>query len=429
MFQSGDSVLACVSGGADSVAMLLLLNETKDILGINITVVHVNHMIRGSEADRDECFVRNLSSGLSIPFISEHIDIPKIAKSRNESLELVARDERYKFFNSLNFDKICTAHTKSDCIETFIMNFSRGCGLNGLTSIPPVRNNIVRPVIDFFRNETEYCCAKYGYDFVTDSTNLVADCTRNKVRLKLIPEMTQIFSGFENNVARCISGIYDDEICLSSIANSKFNEAFDRDKYILNVESLSDVPSAILSRVVIIFLNNISAVSPEKIHIDYICENFNNKFSVTIPGGVTICGNGKFIYQLKLSQNSQFTLRLSKYDINDFDFNGNHFTVSPIYGEINSVEPGALLIDFNDIDDYFEVRTRLPGDKIKIKKRNCTKSIKKLYNELKISQQEKESALFFVDSKGIFAISGFENSINKSNKTNSEYLLIKFRRY
>lgn len=429
MINPGDRVLACVSGGADSVALLLLLNDAKDFLNISITVAHVNHMIRGAEADRDEDFVRNLSSDLDIPCVVARINIPELAEECRQSIELTARDERYSFFNSLDCDKICTAHTKTDSAETFLMNICRGTGLHGLTSIPPVRDNIVRPLIEFSRSETEQCCKNHGVSFITDSTNLTADCTRNKIRLNVIPLLNEISPSFENSVSRCISSVSTDEDCLYKLSSEVFNNRFNASEKTLDVNGLKSTHFSILSRVVIKYISSFDNCDPEKYHIDYICDNIDKSFSLSLPGGLTVGGNGRFLYPVDTIQNSQLSLRLSKYDYNEFEYCGIKYSCFPSYTDSTEIFDGDLLIDFESVSDYFTVRNRMPGDKVRLKKRNCTKTLKKLFNELKLTPEERARSVMFTDEKGIFALSGFNNKINCSeNILNNKYLVIRFRR-
>ena len=169
MLSPGDTVAAAVSGGADSMCLLSLLCDCAEELGIRVHAVHVHHGIRGAEADRDEAFVRTFCEDLEVPLTVFHVDVPAEAARTGESTELCARRLRYAMFDQLAADKIATAHTASDAVETLLMNLSRGSGLTGLCSIPKVRGRIVRPLIGFFREETESYCREAGVPFVTDS--------------------------------------------------------------------------------------------------------------------------------------------------------------------------------------------------------------------------------------------------------------------
>ena len=206
MIDKGGSVLIGLSGGADSVCLTHALWQLKDELGIKLYTAHLNHGIRGNEAQRDEVFARVFSEKLGIECFVKNADIPAIAGKTGDSEETAGRKIRYEFFLELckkyNISKIATAHNKNDNAETLLMNFMRGSSTGGLCGIPYTRGNIIRPILNVSREEIEQYCAKNGLDYVTDSTNLKDDYTRNKIRHKLIPFIQREFnSNFVNTVS------------------------------------------------------------------------------------------------------------------------------------------------------------------------------------------------------------------------------------
>nr|MBR2040323.1 tRNA lysidine(34) synthetase TilS [Clostridia bacterium] len=192
LFKKGDVVTVALSGGADSVALLYALNQLKNDLGITLKAVHLNHQIRGDEALRDESFVKDFCDSLNIELICERIDVPQFAKSNNLSLETAARKARYNLFERVNEGAIATAHTASDNLETLLLNLARGTSLDGLCGIPVKRDYIVRPIISATREDIENYCKDNNLKFVTDSTNLTDDYTRNKIRHKIVPVLKEI---------------------------------------------------------------------------------------------------------------------------------------------------------------------------------------------------------------------------------------------
>ena len=187
MLEKSHNVTVALSGGADSVSLLHILYELRDELGITLSAAHLNHMIRGDEALRDENFARQECEKLGIPFFCERADVPKYAKEHRVSTELAAREIRYEFLSNVSDGLIATAHTASDNIETIIFNLARGTGLKGLCGIPPVRENIIRPLIFCTREEIEAYCSANRLSYVTDSTNLSDDYSRNKIRHTIVP--------------------------------------------------------------------------------------------------------------------------------------------------------------------------------------------------------------------------------------------------
>ena len=188
MLMAGDQVLAGVSGGADSVCLLLVLKE----LGFNVSAAHLNHGLRGAASDEDEGFTRRLAQKLGVPFFSKEVSIVK------GSIEAEGRKKRKEFFAELvsahDFTKIALAHTRDDRIETFLMNLLRGAGREGLVSMEPVVGNIVRPLIDTSRTEIEAYLKEQHQEWRTDVTNEDTAFARNRLRHDLIPRLAAQFN-------------------------------------------------------------------------------------------------------------------------------------------------------------------------------------------------------------------------------------------
>lgn len=222
LINEGDSVLVALSGGSDSVFLLHMLCDISEKYGISITAAHVNHKLRDT-ADRDMHFCQKLCDELNIPLKILTCDIRKEAKEHAMSEELYARKVRYSFFESLNFDKIATAHNKNDNAETLLFNFMRGTATCGLCGIPYMRGNIIRPLLDMKKSEILEYCEKNGYEFVTDETNFSEVYTRNKIRLSLIPHIEQNFNeNFVNTVTANSALISDDEDFLEKEAKKLY---------------------------------------------------------------------------------------------------------------------------------------------------------------------------------------------------------------
>ena len=184
--------LVALSGGADSVALLLALKK----LGYNIEAAHCNFHLRGEESDRDEDFCKNLCRELDIKLHLAHFDTQTNASLHGISIEMAARNLRYKYFKALlkdiNASAVCVAHHKDDSAETLLLNLVRGTGIEGLTGIKSKNNRIVRPFLCVRRNEIINYLEQQNQSFVTDSSNLVNDVQRNKIRLDVMPLLQTI---------------------------------------------------------------------------------------------------------------------------------------------------------------------------------------------------------------------------------------------
>lgn len=202
--EAGGPIVAAVSGGADSVCMLLLLQAYfgKE----RLICAHFNHKIRGADAERDARFTEALANSLGIRFRYGEEDVPRYAGEQALGLEEAARTVRYAFLRDTAAQAgthalIATAHNRSDQIETILHNIARGTSVDGLKGIEYRKNDIVRPVLDLSRNETEEVCAQFGIRPVYDVTNADNRYTRNKIRNEVLPYLKSVFgSGFEERL-------------------------------------------------------------------------------------------------------------------------------------------------------------------------------------------------------------------------------------
>ncbi len=266
MLSPGDGVIIGVSGGADSVCLLRLLIEYRDKLAdkcscqrneaLCIRVIHINHMIRGKEADRDQSFVEEICRNMDIEYTVHSKDIPAMAKETGLTEEEAGRQFRYECFEDeawkleqelhhiyeftsgknrpdflqkkAHFVRIAVAHNKNDLAETVIYNMVRGSSLTGLAGIKPVRGRIIRPLLDSSRVDIEGYLAEIGQDYVTDSTNLVDEYTRNKIRLSIMPVLNEINEGAVDHIVE----IAGDLSRLARDTESEINELLNSADYI-----------------------------------------------------------------------------------------------------------------------------------------------------------------------------------------------------
>ena len=207
--------LVALSGGADSVCLLLKMIEE----GRSVEVVHCNFHLRGDESDRDEAFVVSLCERLGVPLHRVHFDTREYAALHKVSIELAARELRYRYFEQLRRDigaeAIMVAHHRDDNVETVLMNLVRGTGIRGMAGIRPVNGHILRPLLDMSRQDIEDYLEKKGETYVTDSTNLEDDATRNKFRHHVIPLLQSLNPKASENIHSTSRHIAEAEKILS----------------------------------------------------------------------------------------------------------------------------------------------------------------------------------------------------------------------
>ena len=232
LLKPSELYLVALSGGADSVALLLLLKNAH----FNVHAAHCNFRLRGEESDRDEEFCVELCRRLGVELHRAHFDTREYAELHKVSIEMAARELRYKWFEQLRQDigaaGICVAHHRDDSVETVLLNLVRGTGLRGLTGIQPRNGNILRPLLCVSRAEIEAFLAEKGQKYVTDSTNLEADVRRNIVRLEVLPLLRKLNPAVAENIQRTAENLVEAQQVLN-VAIAKINGS--------NILNLSDI--------------------------------------------------------------------------------------------------------------------------------------------------------------------------------------------
>ena len=228
LLNTNDLYLVALSGGADSVALLLWMQEA----GYRIHAAHCNFHLRGEESDRDEAFCQALCQRLDIPLHLAHFDTHEYAALHQVSIEMAARELRYRWFGQLCRDvkaaAVCVAHHRDDSVETVLMNLLRGTGLRGLTGIPPRSEledhggkggklMVLRPLLGVSRAEVEEFLAKRNQNYVTDSTNLEADVLRNRLRLQVLPLLAELNPAVKENIIRTTENLSAAQDLLDSV--------------------------------------------------------------------------------------------------------------------------------------------------------------------------------------------------------------------
>lgn len=201
--------ILALSGGPDSVALLrMILDE-----GYNVEAAHCNFHLRGAESDRDEAFCKNLCEKLGVKLHLVHFDTKEFAQLRGISIEMAARELRYRWFTQLAQDTgaegVCIAHHSDDQVETILLNMLRGTGLKGLLGMKRKNGIFLRPLLGVSRNEILQYLDAIGQDYVTDSTNLEDDAQRNKLRLDVIPLLEKVTPAAKQNILRMADNLGD----------------------------------------------------------------------------------------------------------------------------------------------------------------------------------------------------------------------------
>lgn len=407
MISHGDKVGVGVSGGADSVSLLHFLVKNKELLGIErITAVHVNHMIRGKEADRDMLFTKKICEDSGVAFKSVTVDVPKEAEKTGESLETCARRLRYAVFESFGFDKFATAHNLNDRMETFFFNLSRGSSASGLLSIPYVRGNYIRPLLDTTRAEIEEYLSENGLTYITDSTNTCDDYTRNKIRHFLIPQMFELNPSFQKAFLKCESSLESENEYIKEETEKLLNGC--RKDNIYYIEKLKNAHEALRFRAISMILKEQGVNNITREHIELLSHIILHGGNASVSGNTAKCERGVLVFG-------------ETENIPDFCVFADGFTdlVKTPCGDfkilnfakkdLQNINKHTFnnLIDCDKIIGQLKIRSRIPGDSVKLYKRKVTKTLKSLFNEKKIPVSLRRRIAILADSEGIVWLEGF----------------------
>src|SRR5215510_1574573 len=260
-----DSVVAAVSGGADSVTLLDALVRFQRSKGPpgSITVAHLNHQLRGEESDEDEAFVRNLAGRLKLPFVIERIAVAERAKAEKRNLEAVARKLRYEFLLKCAEERrsgfVFTAHTLDDQAETFLMRLIRGSGAEGLRGVHQIialneSVKLIRPMLEITRAEVIEHCKHYDLAYRNDNSNFSTDFTRNRIRLELLPMLKTFNPRVKQSLARASESLTRDEDYLRGAAVELLAKS--REGSRLNAKVLQEASAAVGRRALRLWLRD-----------------------------------------------------------------------------------------------------------------------------------------------------------------------------
>lgn len=407
MLPEGATVVAAVSGGSDSMVLLNILDSLKNEYKINLCAAHVNHCLRGEAADRDQRFVEEKCNEMGVPVYVLKVDVAEKAKESGEGFEECARRIRYEFFNSLGDNIIiATAHNLSDKIETFLFNFSRGSALRGLCSIPVMRNNIIRPLLGCTKTEILDYCRENGIEYVTDATNADVSYSRNRIRHNVVKELIAVNGSFEKCAERCISAINEDEAFLSSLADDCVEKA--RKENGFDARTLAKSPTPLKKRAIIKITEECAGVTPEYKFISPICSLLETQGKMQINGGVTLRVRKGILDFPEEAEESA----VSEFADGKAEFFGSVIETQIVnIEEINNLQNISkqgleYYLDCDKIIGVPVVRSRQAGDKISLKSRGCTKTLKKLFNELEISPEKRNGVAVVADEKGVVLVEG-----------------------
>ncbi len=426
MIHKNDNIILGLSGGSDSVTLFHILRLLKDEYNLKLIVVHINHGLR-EEAVQDENFCINLCNKYEIPIYVYKTDINKLSKERKITTEEAGRFFRYECFNKHvknGNEKIAVAHNKNDVVETFFMRAVRGSGLRGLSSIQPVRENIIRPLIEVEKDEIENYCAGNNFEFIFDKSNLSKEYTRNKIRLNLIPLLKKEYNTeIINNVYKTSKILSEEEAFLNELSKKYFEDIsfVEGSKIYLNIEKFKNINLVMQRRVLMegIFLLNKDMKNLSYAHIEQSLNliNMENGSSFNLPQNIKIikqyenlCIKNSMndadeinkslkINKIYYVEQKKLYLGISSYKIESYkNYENSHIVKDKQLKCIK--ENSILLYNYNNL----VLRNRIASDKIYFRHINGNKKLKKYFIDEKIPRDDRNNILLLAQNNNVFLV-------------------------
>lgn len=414
--------IAC-SGGKDSMALLHYVACNRKALGVEVVCINVEHGIRGEQSKLDSLFVKDFCDARGIPFYGYVVDCPTYSTDNKLSLEQGARVLRYKCFydaiKTKKCDVIATAHHVRDNVESLLFNLFRGAGLSGLTGISDREDKIIRPFLNVSKIEIDDYVKENGVDYVTDASNYNVDFTRNYIRLKVLPTITEVFPEAEKSISRFIDTAKEEDRFLNNLANDCLIKKEN------SVKIPSTVEKPIFLRAVIIALKHLGLEKDwEKIHAE---DTFNlltskNGTSINLPKNIVAIKeyDGVCIYKNLLLEELELPIKDGEYDL----FNGK-LTVKTIDAHDVDLKSG-LYLAVEKIPETAKIRYKSDGD-VFYKFGGGSKKLGDFFTDLKIPKRKRQYFPLVADDNVIYSIIGIAISeLAKADKNTKKLYEIKF---
>lgn len=434
-----EKIVVGVSGGADSVCLLLLLKNM--LTPENIIAVHINHGIRGKEAYRDEEFVKKLCERHNIKLEIRHLDVPLFAKENKISEEEAGRILRYGIFEEIRrekeADKIAVAHNMNDTAETFLLNLSRGSGITGLTGIRIRNGTIIRPLIKTGRDEIENIVKNYGESFITDSTNHSLMYTRNRIRNKIMPELAGINDKAIRHINEAAEKLKKIEEYILKESEKSYRKYVETENSIFIKNKLMEADEVIVEEVIHKALIRAAEKARDigGIHIASVKELFGKQVGrkINLPYGVKAYRDYSGV---KLVKNKEVVsgfdkktalpeLRLTLLEtgeISDILITENKIELTFNDGSVKNLIQNSCIkwFDYDKISDNVLLRYRKDGDYLIISDEGARKKLKKYFIDNKVPSEKRDSIPLVAADDEILWIVGYRTGegarITKSTK-------------
>ncbi|WP_336019716.1 tRNA lysidine(34) synthetase TilS [Fusobacterium polymorphum] len=425
LIESNDIIVVGFSGGPDSVFLVEMLKKLQHFFNFKIYLVHINHLLRGEDADSDENFSFEYAKKNNLEIFIKRIPVKEIAKEVGKTLEEVGREERYKFFSEIyekvGATKIATAHNKDDQIETFLFRLIRGTSLQGLEGIKIKNNNVIRPISEIYKKDILEYLNKNEIQYKIDKTNFENEFTRNSIRLDLIPFIEERYNiKFKDKIFSLIKEIRENNqnnsLNLSDYTDSENRIILEKTKFLSNFDKKN-----LLS----LFLNK-KNIEVNRNKIDEISSliKSNGTKKIDLDKSYRIVKDYTYLYIEDKKENCVINNNVIQVKIpSEQIFDNFKITVSTVENLDIPKQKNQYLLDaiYNDI---IEVRYRKEGDRIFLGEKH-SKKIKEIFIDQKIPKDIRDRLPIFLYNNTIFWIYNVKKAyIPKINKNENKLIKV-----
>lgn len=425
LIENDDIIVVGFSGGPDSVFLVEMLKKLQHFFNFKIYLVHINHLLRGEDADSDENFSFEYAKKNNLEIFIKRIPVKEIAKEIGKTLEEVGREERYKFFSEIyekvGATKIATAHNKDDQIETFLFRLIRGTSLQGLEGIKIKNNSVIRPISEIYKKDILKYLNKNEIQYKIDKTNFENEFTRNSIRLDLIPFIEERYNiKFKDKIFSLIKEIRENNqnnsLNLSDYTDSKNRIILEKTKFLSNFDKKN-----LLS----LFLNK-KNIEVNRNKIDEISSliKSNGTKKIDLDKSYRIVKDYTYLYIEDKKENCVINNNVIQVKIpSEQIFDNFKITVSTIENLDIPKQKNQYLLDaiYNDI---IEVRYRKEGDRIFLGEKH-SKKIKEIFIDQKIPKDIRDRLPIFLYNNTIFWIYNVKKAyIPKINKNENKLIKV-----
>lgn len=396
VFSKKHSLLLAISGGIDSVVLAHLLKKT----GFNFSLAHCNFKLRGKDSDADEAFCKTLAKELDLKFYCQAFDVEAYCKKNKVSVQMAARDLRYDWFEELikenKFDFLVTAHHANDVVETIFINLLRGTGIKGLKGISEKKGNIVRPLLNFTKEEINTFAKKEKINYRTDKSNLEAKYERNFLRLEVLPKLKKLHPNLEQTFLNNVSNFKEEAEIVNEFLTEKTKQLVSKKGTQLIIDKVKLKKEkhlkTLLHHILEPFGFTLSQINDLRTNLVENGETgklfFTSSFTLTIDRALILIKPGVDKTSETIQLNSLNDLKSSKF-----------IKLSEIK-EFKSIEKNELVIEKNKLIFPLTIRQKKTGDKFRPFGMKGFKLVSDFLKDQKLNAFEKDNCRLLENGNG-----------------------------